>query len=896
MDSKTQTPKTYSPKRKWAVLAATLPARFVINGLAWASFTLLLSSICQEMGWSDAQRTVLSSAYQIGQIIAMVSIGFLLDKLSVKKLFAFGVILLLTLAGCAAPAEPAPTRTPSAVPSTELTPSPACDVTADPPLSESSLNAAVPDFLEEDQQLLYRRAHCAYNHLFGASTEDFDYWTEGDDHYFYAAGDLEMNGISYARCRGRYSNWEDFDAMVRSIFTDGCWTALNGDRYVNVDGTLYFAYGDRGSYYNRRFPDTFTLISKTDDEIVFTLTGHYSSPWPNEGESFEDRDRRLESGWDYTYDFPIRMVRTEDGWRFDTFHAAQADAVDPETAAEAALPLITPVPDTSASFPLALHPASPIGVSSDCQYYALREDGTLLMWGQAEEYNGIGLCKEYSYQEPLEVAHDVAAIYPGMHMFLYTDTEGTLWGISSPVPDGADTIELPSSSLPVVRLLEDVVWADQCITFGYALQSDGTLWGWGDGLLIPGEYGRKDAGMTKLMDGVIWVWGSFFDGCLITADHTLYVWDDTSASLQAVCDHVRWAAGGHLITLDNRLYRFYKAEGDPRGNYQLDLLLTDVKREVSGLPHALGVIRTDDSLWVMERLYHEDGTGTLAPAEKLMEDVADADTTYLRTMILKTDGTVLLYENDYDRHRFCKEDYDEPCDTGIVCRMRPESTPVPGAGQPSAAPAAPQPVPAAEEDDSVSDGVVTVTAVGPAVEGAYSEFLLSYQGQTRTFSGHSLDWNWGSVFTEDLTGDGIPDVGVRLVFDRGTGRCREELHLFDGSDLTEIPCASLEERLTAMVSSTLEDRVLTIDTGRYQIVFPPDAAADNGEPFEHAAAVGDFYRFYAEDGKLYCEMLCQTSPTQNCGSLVFELNLNQGNFYCRSVGFCGFGHHIRQQL
>ena len=207
------------------------------------------------------------------------------------------------------------------------------DVTANPPLDEDSLNAAVPDFLDEDQQLLYRRARCVYNHLFGPSTEDFDYWTEGDDHYFYAAGDLDVNGISYARCRGRYSNWADFDAMVRSIFTDGCWTTLNGDRYVNVDGTLYFAYGDRGSYYyNRRFPDTFTLVSKTDDEIVFTLTGHYSSPWPNEGESFEERDHRLESGWDYTYDFPIRMVRTEDGWRFDTFHAALADQVAPEEA------------------------------------------------------------------------------------------------------------------------------------------------------------------------------------------------------------------------------------------------------------------------------------------------------------------------------------------------------------------------------------------------------------------------------------------------------------------------------------------------------------------------------------------------------------------------------------
>ena len=263
-----------------------------------------------------------------------------------KHLTLLLAAVLLALAACAAQPAPTPSVTPSGTPSVEPSPvpsetpsvepspSPTYDVTADPPLSEDSLNAAVPDFLDADQQLLYRRAHCVYNHLFGTSTEDFDYWTEGDDHYFYAAGDLDVNGRLYARCRGRYSNWADFDTMVRSIFTDGCWTTLNCDRYVNVDGTLYFAYGDRGSYYyNRRFPDTFTLVAKTDDEIVFTLTGHYSSPWPNEGESIEDRDRRLESGWDYTYDFPIRMVRTEAGWRFDAFHAALADQAAPEEAA-----------------------------------------------------------------------------------------------------------------------------------------------------------------------------------------------------------------------------------------------------------------------------------------------------------------------------------------------------------------------------------------------------------------------------------------------------------------------------------------------------------------------------------------------------------------------------------
>ena len=346
-----------------------------------------------------------------------------------------------------------------------------------------------------------------------------------------------------------------------------------------------------------------------------------------------------------------------------------------DTVLSSPLPITTPIPNTPTSFPLVPYPTSLIGVSSDCQYYAVREDGTLLMWGQAEEHNNIGHCKEYSYQKPLEVAHDVASIYPGMNMFLYTDTEGTLWGISSPVPDGLDTVELPSCDLPVVRLLEDVVWANQCITFGYALQSDGTLWGWGDGLLIPGEYGRKDADMTKLMDGVIWVSGGFYGGCLITEDHTLYVWDDTSDSLRTVCNDVRWAEGNLLITLDNQLYRFRRTESEQFDDYQFDLLLTDVKRVASSLPRALGVIRQDDSLWVLKRLYGEDGTSTLAPAEKFMDDVADTATTYQRTIILKTDGTVLLCENADGYYAFREEDYDAPRSTGIVCRMWSEDSP-----------------------------------------------------------------------------------------------------------------------------------------------------------------------------------------------------------------------------
>ncbi len=207
--------------------------------------------------------------------------------------------------------------------------------TAEPPLDEASLSAAVPDFLDGEQQQLYRRAHCVYGHLFGGDTADSCIWEVGDP-YPDGWGDVEYNGIGYTKATGRYADWEDFDALVHSVFTDRCWDSLNaiqrGEMYVDIGGATHFLLASRGMYYyNDNFPDTFQLISKTDDEITFTLTGHYSSPWPNEGESTADRDKRLTSGWDYTIDFPMKLVRTAEGWRFDQFHNAAADQEGPES-------------------------------------------------------------------------------------------------------------------------------------------------------------------------------------------------------------------------------------------------------------------------------------------------------------------------------------------------------------------------------------------------------------------------------------------------------------------------------------------------------------------------------------------------------------------------------------
>ena len=227
-------------------------------------------------------------------------------------------LLLLALAGCAAkPAEP------------ETTDDYLTD--EDVPLYERALALAVPDFLDAQQQLLYRQTAALYDAMFGGETLAIDtdfpapdrdgspvytvgYTPDGSDH-------------RYILSESRYRSWADFDRVVHGVFTDRLWTDLNdtglGDHsslYIEHGGQLYIldcSYGDQ--YYNPVFPDEFVLVEQTDERVEFTVTAHYSYPYPREGESYEERDERLETSYEFTLTFPIVMLRTDAGWRFDVF-------------------------------------------------------------------------------------------------------------------------------------------------------------------------------------------------------------------------------------------------------------------------------------------------------------------------------------------------------------------------------------------------------------------------------------------------------------------------------------------------------------------------------------------------------------------------------------------------
>ena len=222
-------------------------------------------------------------------------------------------LLLLALAGCAA--EPAAPETADDYLTDE-----------DVPLYERALALAVPDFLDAQQQLLYRQTAALYDAMFGGETLaiDMDFPApDRDGPPVYTVGYTpDGSDHRYILSESRYRSWADFDRVVHGVFTDRLWSELNGTPlYVEHDGQLYIldcSYGDQ--YYNPVFPDEFTLVEQTDERIEFTVTAHYSYPYPREGESYEERDKRLETSYEFTLTFPVVMLRTDAGWRFDVFY------------------------------------------------------------------------------------------------------------------------------------------------------------------------------------------------------------------------------------------------------------------------------------------------------------------------------------------------------------------------------------------------------------------------------------------------------------------------------------------------------------------------------------------------------------------------------------------------
>lgn len=191
------------------------------------------------------------------------------------------------------------------------------DPSKEPPLSDEDWAIAVPDFLTEEQQLLYRRASNLYSHTRLGS--DIEYAENTPDLSEYET--VQIGEYTYFISKGLYQNWADFRVVMCSVFSEDYWvrSVINNQYLKEYDGRLCFLDTSMGIgyFYDKASTDTFQLELQTDTEIRFTLIGHYAGHWMD-----YEINTTGEALHRYTLEFPMRLILTENGWRFDEFHSA----------------------------------------------------------------------------------------------------------------------------------------------------------------------------------------------------------------------------------------------------------------------------------------------------------------------------------------------------------------------------------------------------------------------------------------------------------------------------------------------------------------------------------------------------------------------------------------------
>ena len=211
----------------------------------------------------------------------------------------------------------------SVVPSSTLPPT---EEPNTPDSSEASASPAQPEqeytdlsFLSEEQQTIYLRAEDFCFTLFG---------NPGNLLYLDWAPEFRATTLQYLGSVEDYElydiTFEAFENLVHSIFTTAYTDSL-GDiytqKFLDYDGHLALCFSseyilpihdDVARPVLDYCPDTYRSGTYTENEVTFTLISHYDRNWRS---SMEKDEMDV-----YTIEYPIRMVKTDDGWRLDKFH------------------------------------------------------------------------------------------------------------------------------------------------------------------------------------------------------------------------------------------------------------------------------------------------------------------------------------------------------------------------------------------------------------------------------------------------------------------------------------------------------------------------------------------------------------------------------------------------
>lgn len=177
--------------------------------------------------------------------------------------------------------------------------------------------------------------------------------------------------------------------------------------------------------------------------------------------------------------------------------------------------------------------------------------------------------------------------------------------------------------------------------------------------------------------------------------------------------------------------------------------------------------------------------------------------------------------------------------------------------------------------------------VGDPVKGLYSDFVLSYNGAEKEFSGSMAENNRDpQCIVNDVNGDGSPEIIVILNTGYGPGINQEELHVFNSKDLSEYECADIPKLLRYISNFDVDSEKYTGTVLGCTFEIPKkDLSVSVNEPSDTITAQ-NIHRYSVKNSQICCTFSCQISPSEIIGELDIYLSLSQnGVFVCDRAEF-----------
>ena len=211
------------------------------------------------------------------------------------------MIALVLLSACTSPNEAAPVLQEKSSSQAQSKWEPKGQSAAES-LAETGESLSALTFLSEKQKQLY---------IEGRQTLNYFEVTTGFDSMLDDLSDsiVEVDDLPYLPCKGgTYETWDDFYSGMMQLYTREYFEQINNDpdKYISIQGRLYFLDGARGTdpTYLGEETDTFILRSMNEKRIEFDLIGHY---------------REVGAAWDdpSTTEYCSNVLeKTDEGWRF----------------------------------------------------------------------------------------------------------------------------------------------------------------------------------------------------------------------------------------------------------------------------------------------------------------------------------------------------------------------------------------------------------------------------------------------------------------------------------------------------------------------------------------------------------------------------------------------------